>query len=146
MKPRRGCSSGAARKPSPGHLYRILVVDDDEEIREVLREVLLIAGYATETAPNGRAALDRLKGSSFVPDLVVLDLDMPVLDGAGLYRLMRQDHALDSIPVVVSTGMPSAAPEGARVLPKPVDVPILLETVAELCGERQSDPMRDARR
>jgi chemosensory pili system protein ChpA (sensor histidine kinase/response regulator) len=120
-------------------LHRVLVVDDDDEIREVLREVLLTAGYAAETAPNGQEALDRLMRASLVPDVVVLDLDMPVLDGAGLYRLMRQEPKLVSIPIVVSTGMPAAAPAGARVLPKPVDVPHLLETVAELCGDEPSE-------
>jgi chemosensory pili system protein ChpA (sensor histidine kinase/response regulator) len=125
---------------------RVLVVDDDDEIREVLREVLLTAGYATETAPDGRAALDRLTRDSIVPDVVVLDLDMPGLDGAGLYRLMREDSKLGSIPVVVASGTPAAAPEGARVLPKPVDIPRLLEMVAELCGEKSSDPTDRLRR
>lgn len=137
-------SSFRAREKPTGRLYRILVVDDDDEIREVLREVFLTAGYATETAPNGQAALDRLMRASLIPDVVVLDLDMPVLDGASLYRLMRQDHKLYSIPILFSTGKPSAAPVGARVLPKPVDLPHLLETVAELC-DRRSRPADTSR-
>lgn len=112
---------------------RILVVDDDDEIRELLCEVLVGAGYAAETACNGREALRRLKEGSPEPDVVVLDLEMPVLDGGALYRMMRQDDELASIPVVVSTGMPSAAPKGAPVLPKPVDVPALLTAIAQLC-------------
>jgi PAS domain S-box-containing protein len=63
---------------------RILVVDDDPDVAELLAEVLVRAGHAVETAANGAQALDKIRGGSY--DIVFCDMRMPELDGPGLYR------------------------------------------------------------
>ena len=67
---------------------RILVVDDDRDIRESLRELLAEAGYAVAVAENGRVALERLR-AGLRPGVILLDLMMPIMDG----MTFRADHA-----------------------------------------------------
>jgi CheY-like chemotaxis protein/two-component sensor histidine kinase len=114
---------------------RVLVIDDDEDVREALGHVLSEAGYEAEIASNGREALDRLAERSSRPDVVILDLVMPELDGARLYQVMRSNPSLAGIPVIVSTSSPARAPEGTVVVPKPVKVDRLLDVLSELCRE-----------
>jgi signal transduction histidine kinase len=114
---------------------RVLVVDDDEDVREALGHVLAEAGYEAETASNGREALDRLAERTSRPDVVILDILMPELDGSRLYEVMRTNPSLAGIPVIVSTSSPARAPEGSLVVPKPVQVDRLLDALAEVCRE-----------
>jgi two-component system sensor histidine kinase/response regulator len=112
---------------------QVLIVDDDDEIRELLREVLEDAHYAARTAANGAEALALLTDGSPRPDVVILDLVMPVLDGHGVYRAMQADAELSRIPVIISTSLPARAPEGVVVMPKPAKLELLLETISDLC-------------
>ena len=77
---------------------RILVVDDDEDIRGLLRELLQRAGYEVEEAPNGRAALRQLFEAP--PALVLLDVSMPELDG---YQTLERIRDLSDVPVIMLT-------------------------------------------
>lgn len=98
---------------------RVLVVEDDEDVRECLEEALVGAGLDVDTAANGREALERLDGAD-PPAMILLDLMMPVLDGLGFMveRAARED--LRAIPVVVLTASGVRRVEGARaVLQKP---------------------------
>jgi CheY-like chemotaxis protein len=121
----------------PCYRNRILVVDDDADIRDALCELLEDEGYTTTSAENGSDALARLR-SSELPCAILLDLMMPVMDGLDFRAQQQCDPALESIPVVVI----SAAAEARRVagamhaagfLPKPIQVPILINTVERLC-------------
>jgi signal transduction histidine kinase len=114
---------------------RVLVVDDDEDVREALGHVLSEAGYEADTAATGREALDRLAERASRPDVVILDILMPELDGARLYEVMRANPSMAGIPVIVSTSSPARAPEGAFIVPKPVEVDRLLSAIAEICRE-----------
>ena len=114
---------------------RIMVVDDDEAIRDSLREAFEDAGYEIVTASNGQEALDLLSQGSF-PDVVIMELVMPVLDGYRLYHAMQADPGFARIPVIVSTSSPSRAPNGAVVVPKPVKLEHLFETVEALRREK----------
>ncbi len=78
---------------------QILVVDDDPDIRELARTVLGAAGYAIETAANGREALERLAERAW--DLVLLDIQMPELSGWETLRLMKTDERFGSVPVAM---------------------------------------------
>ncbi len=109
----------------------ILVVDDDHDICGSLREVLEDAGYGVVTASNGQEALDVL-GRSPRPSLVILDLMLPVLDGARVYEAMQADPDLAQIPVIMSTAVPSRAPAQVTVLAKPLRLERLLALVEEL--------------
>jgi CheY-like chemotaxis protein len=111
---------------------RVLVVDDDENIRESLREAFEEEGYVASTASNGREALEILTGPGVRPDVVILDLVLPVLDGTRVYQTMQQNLDLSKIPVVVSTSNPARAPSGVVVVPKPLKLDHLLDAVDEL--------------
>ena len=78
---------------------RVLVVDDQDDIREMARLVLESAGYSIVTASSGDEALRVAAGEPL--DLVLLDIDMPGLDGWSTLRLLRADEALDDLPVAM---------------------------------------------
>jgi DNA-binding response OmpR family regulator len=78
---------------------RVLVVDDQEDIREMARLVLAGAGYEVVTASSGREALRRARQETF--DLMLLDINMPEMDGWATLRLLRADEALDALPVAM---------------------------------------------
>ncbi|HTQ03207.1 MAG TPA: response regulator [Polyangiaceae bacterium] len=114
-------------------LRTVLVVDDDQDTRESLQEAFEEEGYTAVTACDGREALERLADRERRPDVVVLDLVLPILDGNRVYAAMQADPQLSSIPVVASTASPAGAPSGVVVVPKPLKLERLLETVAGLC-------------
>src|SRR5437879_6509382 len=78
----------------------ILVVEDDTATRDALSLILEAEGFGVMGAANGQEALDQLRGSRR-PDLILLDLMMPVMDGWQFRRAQAQDPALSAIPVVV---------------------------------------------
>jgi CheY-like chemotaxis protein len=82
------------------HTHRILVVEDNADVREVVAATLTLEHYDVDTAENGAAALERLRGGS-LPCLILLDLHMPVMDGFAFRRAQQADAGLATIPVVV---------------------------------------------
>lgn len=106
----------------------ILVVDDDDDIREALVGLLRDAGMSVIEANNGRQALEMARSSS--PRLILLDLMMPVMDGFAFLREREQSDVLALIPVVVITASGRSEVPGAQgVLQKPFSVDELLEAV-----------------
>jgi excisionase family DNA binding protein len=108
---------------------RVLVVDDEPNIREMLRKTLSIEKYDVETAPDADAALARLRDTSF--DLLIADLKMPGMDGLSLIKQVKQLRA--NMPVIIITGFSteSAAIEAVNLgvqgyLTKPVGIPQVL--------------------
>jgi len=83
---------------------RILAVDDSEALRNLLMALLSRAGYDVALAADGRDALKKLK--SFEPDLILLDIQMPRLDGWEFLELAHKQHDLDDVPVIIFTGKP----------------------------------------
>ena len=114
----------------------ILIVDDEPDIRDSLREWLEEEGYAVATAADGAEALAYLTSGESLPCLVILDLLMPNVSGNEVYRRMQGDSRLSSVPVVVSTSDPSRAPSGVLIMKKPVNFKHLLGTVRQHCGAR----------
>jgi CheY-like chemotaxis protein len=86
--------------PDPGW---ILIVEDDDDIREVMRIVLVERGYDAAGVCDGEAALAYLRAEG-PPALILLDLMMPRLSGAGLLKVLRHDRAFASVPVVIISG------------------------------------------
>jgi DNA-binding response OmpR family regulator len=84
----------------------ILVVDDEFGIAEVLEFALVDAGHHVVTAINGRQGLDRLR--EVAPNLVLLDFMMPMLDGPGMLRAMREDTALREVPAIIMSSLPES--------------------------------------
>lgn len=116
---------------------RILVVDDDPDIRQVLQDRLNSYGYHVETAINGREALDALKRNAF--DGMVLDIRMPEIDGIEVLRQTRKSHpALPVVMVTASTVRNSvieAMGVGAQAyLLKPFDAVQLKQAVERWIG------------
>jgi EAL domain-containing protein (putative c-di-GMP-specific phosphodiesterase class I) len=126
--------------PSRAPSSRVLVVDDDPDVRSILVRVLQLAGHQVEGACDGQAALDLLKSQSF--DIVLSDIRMPELDGVALLKAVRQ---LDpDVPVILMTGEPAietaiqAVEYGAlKYLTKPLDPPEVLKTVNDASRLRQ---------
>jgi len=120
----------------------VLVVDDDPDARDFFVTVLEDNGYATVSARDGNEALDRIGEGR--PDLVTLDISMPEKSGVGVYRKLKEDEALRSIPVIIITGVSDdfkqfistrrqvPPPEG--YLSKPVEPDELVEMVRGLVG------------
>jgi CheY-like chemotaxis protein len=125
---------------------RILVADDDVDVREAMRELLMSAGHEVRTASDGRELMQLIAGwrtapAPDLPDLLLTDVQMPHysgLDVIAALRLVRLD-----LPVIVFSGMqdPSTREESARlgvaaVLPKPVDAAVLLRAIEAAVAPR----------
>jgi CheY-like chemotaxis protein len=108
---------------------KILVVEDDDDIRDSLKELLEEEGYQVDTAANGEQALNRLRGEA--PQLILLDLMMPVMDGWEFQRQLRDSPSLSGVPIIViSASKFSREPlNAAAFIPKPLDAGVLLETI-----------------
>jgi CheY-like chemotaxis protein len=114
---------------------RILIVDDEEDVRTFLNAVLEKAGYETVIACDGVEARNAVNAQK--PDLITLDLQMPKNSGTDFYRGIRRDPDLKSIPVIVVSGLPGrhlAVPEPFAVFDKPIDPDELLAKVQEAIG------------
>lgn len=118
---------------------RILVVDDEGSIRDLLAKTLALAEYDVDTAADGRTALDRLRQESY--DLLIADLKMPGIDGLSVIREAKRYKA--SLPVIIITGYSteSAAIEAVNLgvsgyLTKPFRVPQVLAAAAKALGEQ----------
>ena len=125
----RLCSGGGELKT------RILVVDDDEDIRSIVGEILEDDGYEVEEAENGREALEKLTAMSQAPALVLLDMMMPEMTGAQVLLALAGNRRLAAMPVVVLSAQPVANANGARkVVRKPLSRDALLALVHEFSG------------
>lgn len=116
----------------------LLVVEDDQDIRDTLVEVLEDQGYQPLSASNGREALDKLRRADPRPRLILLDIMMPVMDGWAFRAAQQGDPELQSIPVIVLTAHTSPEEtaeqmEAAGFLRKPVALQALLATVRRYC-------------
>ncbi len=116
---------------------RILVVDDDPSIRGFLAEALADEGYDVQTASNGQEALAVV--SQWQPDVILLDLMMPVMDGWGFREAQRRIERLAAVPIIVLSAtrdLPARAEqlEPAQVFSKQIDLDTLLTTIQEMTG------------
>lgn len=111
---------------------RVLVIEDDDGIRSLLVEYLESAGYTVDAAQDGVEGLFYARASA--PDVVVLDLNMPRMDGESFLDVWRRNQRLAAVPVVIYSGEPGdyamAKRLGARAyLLKPVDLDVLQAVV-----------------
>lgn len=135
-----------------GSLMSIVVVDDEDDIREAVQVVLEAEGYRTAAAANGQEALELLRRGEQPPCLILLDLMMPVMDGWEFLKEIAEEPRLLSIPVAIMSAHPSirVAFESARrkdhptqlllhgstlrLLPKPLNVIRLISIARESCS------------
>jgi CheY-like chemotaxis protein len=107
----------------------ILIVDDDNDVRESLCDVLEQCGFVVVSAGNGQEALELLRNRASA-DLVLLDLQMPIMDGWEFLRQYHTDLNFVHVPVVVlSASTPPFPDDVDAVLRKPVSIVELLETI-----------------
>ena len=111
----------------------ILVVEDEMESRETLREILELEGYKVRTAVNGREALDTLTAIGDEICIVLLDLFMPVMDGWQVIDELKATGRLASTQIVVITSAAHRAPAGIPVFQKPLDLEKVMNKVNTLC-------------
>jgi CheY-like chemotaxis protein len=131
---------------TPQRKARILVVEDHDSARAALNKLLSFSGYDVTEAPNGSDALAQLAAGPR-PDLIVLDLMMPVMDGWEFMKRQRRDWHLCTIPTIVVSGVPSHDPRClempvVRILPKPYTGDQLMAAIdAEISTRRAPDPL-----
>lgn len=114
----------------------ILVVEDNWDIREALRQALEVEGYEVYTAENGKIGLEKLRTVPR-PCLILLDLMMPVMNGLDFLEVLQTNDLLATIPVGVVTAYGDLAAQArgaAGFIKKPVDLEALLSFVARYCG------------
>jgi excisionase family DNA binding protein len=134
----QGAGPSPAARPRPDR-PRVLVVDDEASIRELLSKTLALAEYDVDTAADGPTALDRLRTQSDEYGLLIADLKMPGMDGITLIRQVRQIRS--ELPIIIITGFSteSSAIEAVNLgvagyLTKPFRVPQVLAAAAKALG------------
>jgi CheY-like chemotaxis protein len=113
----------------------VVVVEDEEDSRELLKDLLEYNGYRVRTAMNGRKALELVDELGDRTCVMLLDLFMPVLDGWGVYEELKARGKLETMRVVITTSAPHRAPAGATIVEKPLDIPKLLNLLASYCAK-----------
>jgi len=115
-------------------MKKILLADDDDGIRQMLGRVLELEQYEVVRSGNGRETAAAFMAEA--PELVLLDLNLPDRSGWDVFDLMRRTHP--AVPVIIITAVSRqqrrAADLGVTLLEKPLDIPLLLETIRERLG------------
>ena len=119
---------------------RALVVEDDDDIRDVVSMLLTVLGFDVREAANGQAALEVLRGG-WIPTLIVLDLMMPVMNGWAFRAEQRRIKGAANVPVIVLSARRPLFREVdgelqvAEILPKPFELDSFLAAVSRHCPE-----------
>ena len=114
--------------------HRIMVVEDYDDTRALLKQALEMLGYSVLEASNGQEAVDIADREH--PDLILMDLDLPILDGIAATQRIRQQQHMESVPIVAVTAYPlsysrvKAFAKGCNeYMPKPIDMSELARVV-----------------
>jgi CheY-like chemotaxis protein len=114
--------------------HTLLIVEDEEDLREMLRDALERRGFHVVTAANGQEALAVIPQIEHLC-LVLLDLFMPEMNGWDFFDAMKARKELEQIPVIITTSAPNRAPVGAtRVMQKPLSLDRVISAVQEFCA------------
>ena len=123
------------RRVEPRVQCPVLIVEDDEDLREMMAQMLTIEGFEATTVANGREALEYLQTAAR-PHVILLDLMMPVMDGWEFRRRQQADPDIAPVPVIVLSALDparAATVDAAAFLKKPLDFDRLLELVRQHC-------------
>src|SRR6516164_466884 len=120
---------------------KILIVDDDPDLVDLLRQAFTLAGYETDTATTGVEALRKAQQSR--PDVVVLDLVLPELNGYGVCEMLRRIPSTSAVPILMITVLPGEFPRLAGVeagadayVNKPFQIMELLSRIEDLLAQK----------
>ncbi|MEO7910512.1 MAG: response regulator [Roseiflexaceae bacterium] len=124
----------------------ILIVDDDAGIRQLLLLFLEHKGYTAKTVANGLEALNMLQPDQPLPRLILLDLMMPVMDGATFRQAQQSDPRIAAIPVVVLSAAENIEAQAPLLtadayVPKPIEFDNLLQIVEQYCQQSREHGM-----
>jgi len=127
----------------------ILIVDDDAGIRQLLVLFLEHKGYTAKTVANGLEALNQLQAAQPLPLLILLDLMMPVMDGATFRLAQLSDSRIAAIPVVVLSAAENIEAQAPLLtadayVPKPIEFDSLLQIVEQYCQQSREHDMQAA--
>ena len=119
---------------------KILLIEDDEDIRELLKELLTCAGYLIDCACNGRDALTHLRSNEPLPALILLDMLMPIMSGLEFRTEQLKDNKLKHIPVIVMSAnsqLEKIAKEALAddYLEKPLKIDTILNKINRLISK-----------
>jgi len=120
--------------------YRLLIVDDEPEIGELLAYNFKKKGFDVVTVQNGFSGFDTVK--SFLPDVIILDIMMPFVNGISMCRQLKNDDRFKSIPVLFLSATNDAAliqsaidAGGEKFLSKPIHLNLLIDTVVKMYND-----------
>ncbi|MCK4307474.1 response regulator transcription factor [candidate division WOR-3 bacterium] len=129
-------------------MKKILLVDDDEDFAETLNFYLTQKGYLVNTANSSKEAFNKLK--SEIPDVILLDIMLPDINGIEMCKELKADSDLSSIPVIMVTAkrkrkyIEDSMKTGADgYIPKPFNLPRLIERIEELTSNPQQKPKQE---
>lgn len=113
---------------------KVFIIEDDMEILGTIEELLTDEGYEVLTAKNGQDAIDQLKTMSQLPQLILLDLMMPIKDGIGFREDQTEDSRLKEIPVILMSADGQIEAKKLKMgienhLKKPLDIDVLLTLI-----------------
>jgi CheY-like chemotaxis protein len=119
---------------------RVLIIDDEEDLRTYLQTLLTKAGYETEVAVNGEEGVKAALASR--PDLITLDILMPKQSGLKAYQALRESPETKDVPVIVLTGLTQqedffggAVPRPEALIDKPIERESFVKVVSSIIGE-----------
>jgi CheY-like chemotaxis protein len=114
-------------------MHSILIIEDDTFLADTMSELLELAGYSVKHAPNASEALDLLRLQPS-PAIILLDLNMPVMNGWEFLARRCHNPALATVPVIAMSGSSTELPQGAAFfLRKPISVRSLLNVIKTYC-------------
>jgi CheY-like chemotaxis protein len=114
----------------------VLIVEDDADLREMMAQLLFLEGFRSATVSNGREALAYLHDGTERPEVILLDLMMPVMDGWEFRRLQQADPAVADVPVIVLSALDASRASDVNAeafLKKPLDFDRLIQLVRQYC-------------
>jgi CheY-like chemotaxis protein len=121
--------------PSTVARRQVLIVEDDADLRDMMAQLLALEGFPAATVANGLEALEYLAQGDR-PDVILLDLMMPIMDGWEFRRHQQSNPSVANVPVIVLTALDhqrTADVRAAAVLKKPLDFDRLLDLVRQHC-------------
>lgn len=123
-----GNQTGDETPPGSHGRWKVLIVDDVQDLRDAIRYLLEGEGYGVLEAADGRAALDMMRSSRY-PLVVLLDMLMPMMRGDSVIETLIRERALDKHAIILITASPSTVPHPLRNVLAKYEIPVVRKTI-----------------